>query len=46
MKKIIVAISVIAIGLSGLSGCANMTERDRGTADHTSRSGVLDQLPQ
>lgn len=31
MKKIIVAISVIAIGLSGLSGCANMTETQKTT---------------
>lgn len=31
MEKIIVALSAIAIGLSGLSGCANMTETQKTT---------------
>ena len=31
MKKIIVSLSVIALGLSGLSGCANMTETQKTT---------------
>ncbi len=31
MKKIIVSLSAIAIGLSGLSGCANMTETQKTT---------------
>ena len=31
MKKIIVFISAVAIGLSGLSGCANMTETQKTT---------------
>lgn len=31
MEKIIVALGAIAIGLSGLSGCANMTETQRTT---------------
>ena len=31
MKKIMVSLSVIAIGLSGLAGCANMTETQKTT---------------
>ena len=31
MKKVIVSVSAIALGLSGLSGCANMTETQKTT---------------
>ena len=31
MEKMIVSLSAIAIGLSGLSGCANMTETQKTT---------------